>query len=466
MRDHPGYYPFISYLDFRNLCDHIIDQSSDWFDPDEVRQGDLIYLNLWYIEWFQSEVHDRIKHPYILVSGDVGALEPPTQIKKLLHDPKLAAWFCRNMAFSYHPKLFQIPFGQDLTPFDASIAAKNELIRANAKGSMPKKHLLYMAHYPRQFGDRDKIVKIFEYQPYCFSRNHSDQEWTFTPRPIFYEDMMASFFFFFSIGLEADCVRTWEAFILDCIPIVEHSFLDPLYEGLPIVKVHDWTGIDERFLERQYQELKDIPRKKAYFDYWEPIVREVQAKVKNNDLAFSKLDATQFSTGDLEDLKFILKKKGKEHSTLIYLGALTSIRPLQAAKFSFIDELYVRDGLLNQETFNQFNRYVSDKSLLKKKDKISMVKSDRHLEDVLKLDRTAPVFLDLTYFRAAIQPDPNNFRHHLKSDLKELLKKRKSHSLLCGNMAEDEYVKEVLDQLAAERKLHIEKKGSFWYFNK
>ncbi|HEX2583129.1 MAG TPA: hypothetical protein VHL30_03335, partial [Chlamydiales bacterium] len=308
MRDHPGYYPLISYLDFRNLCDHIIDQSSETFDPEAVQQGDLVYLNLWYIEWFQKEVHDRIKHPYILVSGDVGALEPPLEIKKLLHDPKLAAWFCRNMAFSYHPKLFQIPFGQDLTPFDASIATKNELLLANAKGSMPKKNLLYMAHYPRQFGDRDKIVKMFEHRPYCFSRNHSDQEWIFTPRPVFYEDMLSSLFVLSPIGLEADCVRTWEALILDCIPIVEHSFLDPLYEGLPIVKVHDWTEIDEPFLKRKYQELKNTSREKAYFDYWEPIVREVQRKVKENDIAFSKLDATQFSQQDLDDLKFILKK--------------------------------------------------------------------------------------------------------------------------------------------------------------
>ena len=160
---HPGHYPFISYLTFRNVCDIVIDDATEWFDPDRVEPGDTIYLNIWYLDWFVKHVHDRIKHPYILVSCDVGAWLPHPEHKKLLYDPKCAAWFCRNMVFSYHPKLIQIPTGQDLGQFildDPNITSY--LLNAIAQKTLPKKHLLYMNHYPRAHGERDQLVKLFE----------------------------------------------------------------------------------------------------------------------------------------------------------------------------------------------------------------------------------------------------------------------------------------------------------------
>ena len=224
LRDHPGHYPFISYLTFRNECKHIIDQSTEWFDPETVQQGDLIYLNLWYIDWFEKEVHDRIPHPYILVTGDVGAYFPDPAHKKLIYDPKLAAWFCRNMVFSNHPKLIQIPMGQDLALFVFDREAYDQLLNAALlKDAIEKKHLLHMAFYPRPHGDRDKIEKMFFDQPYCYTPSHSPlKEWIGAPRPQYYADMAASYYTLSPLGLETDCVRTWEAISMGCIPIVEH----------------------------------------------------------------------------------------------------------------------------------------------------------------------------------------------------------------------------------------------------
>ncbi|MDP2738285.1 MAG: hypothetical protein Q8O82_06150 [Pseudorhodobacter sp.] len=41
-------------------------------------------------------------------------------------------------------------------------------------------------------------------------------------------------------GNALDCHRTWEALYLGATVIAMHSPLDPLYEGLPVVLVHDW----------------------------------------------------------------------------------------------------------------------------------------------------------------------------------------------------------------------------------
>jgi hypothetical protein len=50
-----------------------------------------------------------------------------------------------------------------------------------------------------------------------------------------------------------DCHRTWEALVLGCIPIVRTSGLDPLYEGLPVLIVDNWSDVSKELLERTFQ---------------------------------------------------------------------------------------------------------------------------------------------------------------------------------------------------------------------
>ena len=177
--------------------------------------------------------------PYILVSGDVGSWYPTLEYKKLLYDPKLTAWFCRNMVFSYHPKLFQIPMGQDLGQFildDPKITFY--LLEATLNKPTHKTHLLYMCHFPRKHGERDKLVKQFENEPYVLTpetRVVKTRLFAGVIRSVFYHDMALCQFVLSPLGLETDSVRTWEALVLDSIPIVEHTFLDPSYDNLPVV---------------------------------------------------------------------------------------------------------------------------------------------------------------------------------------------------------------------------------------
>src|SRR3989338_8710683 len=316
--EHKGYFPYIGHYNYRIIADHVIDQTITSFDPDNVKPGDLIYINVWYLPWFEEHVHDHIRYPYILASGDVGRWLPdPHKIKKLLYDPKLAAWFCRNLLFSYHPKLFQMPMGQDLSLFGYPV---DELKETDAALKRPfvKKHLLSMNFLPRPWGDRDKIMRMFEYKSYCFCRMNSSimlENGLYKQpvnRPVFYQDLAESKFTLSPIGLEWDCVRTWEAWIFDCIPIVEHSFIDPLYDGLPTVFVHDWTEINEEFLCRKYEELKNISNERAYFQYWNEKMLDVQNKIRNNDLQHATLEATLFNQRDLIDLSDILLQHNKE----------------------------------------------------------------------------------------------------------------------------------------------------------
>lgn len=458
LQEHPGHYPFISFLTFRNVCDHVIDNNTEWFDPDVVGPGDIIYINIWYLEWFAEKVHDLIRHPYILVSCDVGAWGPEPYLRKLLYDPKLAAWFCRNMIFSYHPKLFQIPMGQDITLFNLNYNAIAPLVEAVAKKPFPKKHLLHMCFFPRPFGDRDKIVKMFENKPFCFSRNRSDQAWSGVGLPAFYEDLGTSQFTLSPVGFETDCVRTWEALVLGCIPIVEHSFLDPLYEGLPIVKVHKWEEIDEKFLKEKQEELKSANCEKAYFDYWHKMLIETQVKVQNNDLSSAALEATQFNLRDLADLTEILDPNIK----ILYRGFLTALRPLQLSR-----NLFLYDPWMSRQELSTFASRIKDPLLVKNLEKISLLESEEQFNSLLCQNNSYAIFLDLTYYRASLRMvDDKHNRHSLKNDLAQLCQQMHPRTLICGSKVSDTYVKEVLDQFSKENFVEIQKKGDFWFFTK
>lgn len=466
-RAHPGLKPFISHVDFRNMCDHIIDQSTEYFDPEAVKLGDTIYLNVWYLEWYLKNIHDQIQHPYILVTCDVGGWLPHPDLQRLLYDSKLAAWFCRNMVLSHHPKLFQIPMGQDIVLFGHDPKLVDDLLAP--QGPFAKERLLYLNFFAREHADRKKIEKMFADKPFCFSRNDPAGDWNYTERPLFYKDLGISQFTLSPLGLETDCVRTWEAFLFDCIPIVEHSFLDPLYEGLPIVIVHEWEEITQEFLEKKYAELKDVKSDKIYFDYWYKLIKATQQKVRAHDLAFADLEATLFYPEDLSTLRSILSEKGAKERPLIYKGFASTLRPFQVASaFPFLSKVYLYDSWLNQQMFDSLCDYSFAGN-----NKMQRLDSEAAFINTFKNDKPCAVFLDLSYYRTSLflsfqtsTIGDGNFRHSLKRDLKHLYKQLRGESLLVGNMSHDTYVSEVLETFSKETGVPVEKRGDFWFVTK
>lgn len=445
-KDHPGHYPFISCWTFRSIADHVIDHARE-FDPDIVQKGDIIYLNCWYLPWFESHIHDKIKHPYILVTCDTNSWLPYPFLKRLIHDPKCAAWFGRNMLFSHHPKLFQIPMGQDLSFFDHGFETKKILEECIASPK-EKERLLYMNFFARKAADRQKIVELFENVPYCFSRNKTGQEWNILGRREFYNELSASQYTLSPWGVEFECIRTWEAILLGSIPIVEHSFLDPLYSDLPILLVHKWEDIDEKMLRKNYDSLKKKSTEKATFDYWESLIKEIQFQVRygqpSSEVPFAIEDLLPFFDPHLPEL--------------IYRGSLTLLRPLKLTPY--FTKIYLFDRWFHEH--------------LRKEPKIDCTLLMEHLFEMhLQRRRPCQIFLDLTHLRGSLLRDDEILhrdweliRHSLKEDLYALFDQLKVGSRLIGNMTSDPYVSEVLAQITEEKHWLIEKKGDFWLLHK
>lgn len=458
----PGYAPLMADRTFRTICDHIIDQDAEWFDPSSVKRGDIIYLNLWYIEWFATVVHDQIQVPYILLSCDVGDWYPHPQFQKLLYDSKLSAWFCRNIVFSYHPKLFQIPMGQtdryfgyQWLPFLKDLSEQRPFA---------KSHFLYLNFLPREFGDRSKIVRLFENEPYCFTRTRSGQPYSSIIKGDYYKEVAASEFVLSPFGLESDCVRTWETLVLGSIPIVEHTFLDPLFDDLPVLIVHDWEEINEAFLNEKKGALKLKKLDKAFFGYWEELIKETQNKVRKGDLFFTQPEAAQFTPEELSDLLDILKGSG--HSTLLYRGFLSAVHALQVAQAPFLSKIQIFDPWASQQ---MVRAYVNDPILLKNQKKITFC-SFKTFDTLfpLQASQVRPIFFDFSFYRNSLMRDPDlkKMRHSLKKDLFDLYSMAHPGTLFCGNKIHNEYVEKVLNKLCVELNLSLKTKGDFWFFVK
>ena len=71
--------------------------------------------------------------------------------------------------------------------------------------------------------------------------------------------------------------RLDEALTCGCIPIVISSYIDILYEDLPVLIIDDWSIVTPEFLEEQYLIMKDKQYKfeKLYPKYWIDLIREI-----------------------------------------------------------------------------------------------------------------------------------------------------------------------------------------------
>lgn len=76
-------------------------------------------------------------------------------------------------------------------------------------------------------------------------------------------------------GHGATDFREWEILAAGAVPVVQHfDAHDALYEGLPIVRVRDWSSVTQAFLDAEWERLQAEARagrinwQKVYFPFW------------------------------------------------------------------------------------------------------------------------------------------------------------------------------------------------------
>jgi len=268
----PSSYPYIAGDSFRALCKFIIDETNIPFEPAAVQDGDLIFVKPEppIIEYFFAVLHPKIHAHYILITHNSD--EPvPGNYARYLDDAKVLGWFGQNTDRE-HPKLFTVPIGIANQHWPHG----NVQVLTDALANKPpvKNNLLYMNFdintNPRA---RKPVYDFFVTKSFCFNAPRK-------PWPAYLQEMAHFKFVLSPVGNGLDCHKTWEAFYLGCIPVVQKTSLDPMYEGLPILIVDQWHQVTEELLKAQYAAFHGSAYsvEKCYMQYWIDLIRDYQEK--------------------------------------------------------------------------------------------------------------------------------------------------------------------------------------------
>jgi hypothetical protein len=204
---------------------------------------------------------------------------------ELLQKKELVIWFSKNISFSHH-KLKPIPigpkwqwnntrfFGEDKSTH-INIFKKTllqPLTRFCTKLSKP--NLLYFNFTTCTTGNPyfipHKNIR-------CIIKNELLKNFKWVQNEPFakYIETIATYKFAIAPpGKGIDTHRCWEALMAGTIPIISSTYLDPLFENLPVIIIYDneWSKITPEFLECSYKSFQQNWYKYnfqiLYTDYW------------------------------------------------------------------------------------------------------------------------------------------------------------------------------------------------------
>lgn len=265
-------YPYISGHTFRAFCNHAINKNTTSFNAQAVKDGDTIFLCGDNLRLFFKKFHPQIQARYILVTHDT--IHPsPGGFGKYLNDDKLVLWFGKNTNLPNHPKMVSIPIGLANNHWGHGRTELFDKVRNEiAQGAIKKDKLLYM-NFQRSTdkSERDVVYDYFKDKPFCTMASKK-------PVANYLHDLASSQFVLSPRGAGVDCHRTWETLLMGSYPIVKSSFLDVLFEGLPVVIIKDWKVITPEFLEQKYQEFatKEFNFERLFAPYWLALIQEAQ----------------------------------------------------------------------------------------------------------------------------------------------------------------------------------------------
>lgn len=257
------------------------------YDFSNFQSGMSIYVASTALRDFVGWIN-MIPGKFVLVTGDCDICVPTdvfpneSDFIEFIENPKLLHWYSQNCV-GKHKKLSQIPIGLDyhtMSMGDHSWGPKmspvkqEEMLKQIAQTAQPfwnrtngcyaNFQFLMTTRFSYDRGDAINKVPsdLVYYEPTKTTRENC---WI----------TQATYAFVLSPhGNGLDCHRTWEALCLGCIPIVKTSPLDPLYTGLPVLIVSEWSDINVYLLTNTIMKFKNMKLanefqyEKLQLQYW------------------------------------------------------------------------------------------------------------------------------------------------------------------------------------------------------
>lgn len=262
----PSSKPYISGDTFRNMSNFVFDESSN-FNPDKVREKDIVFLNPDVIEVYFQTCHYKIKHRYYLITHN-STINISKYIDKYL-DEKIIHWFGLNIDCK-HPKATLIPMGlENLRRL--RYGRKKWFKKIETKKS---RYILCSFNQFKNFEERHNIKNnIIENKFIDFEIISSTE--------IYFNNLKKYRFVLCPEGEGFDTTRIWESLYLNVFPIFKlNGFTSILKElELPGIYLSDWSELNEfdnKYFDTKYEQLSKnkYPNIHKYL-YWKNIFDEL-----------------------------------------------------------------------------------------------------------------------------------------------------------------------------------------------
>jgi len=253
----------------------------------EQKESTTIYICTSAMRDFMNNL-STIRYKFILITGDSDLSVPfdlfssSIEFNHFIESEKVLHWYAQNCVID-HPKLTRIPIGLDYH----TLAASDYKWGPMQTPRRQEVSLVKIKNKSQPFWERNPTCySNFHFHFYKFGQDRKDAMRKIPKDLIFYEETevprldswekQSQYCFVVSPhGNGLDCHRTWEALVLGCIVIVKTSKLDPLYEGLPVLIVNDWSDITKTLLEKTQDSFKTktFEYERLTLEYWSNKIR-------------------------------------------------------------------------------------------------------------------------------------------------------------------------------------------------
>jgi len=226
-----------------------------------------------------------INHRFILVSGDADeeiwnqAFSSENDFLTFIENDKIIHWFCQNSAIS-HSKLTNLPIGLDLHTLSglsnswgekkSPVEQEKDILEIEQKNIHFSKRIckcyINFSEPPSSYhyySDRIEARNEIPQNLCAFEEKNQN-------RIVSWKNQTQYVFVVSPFGNGMDCIRTWEALVLGCIPIVRSSGMNPLFDDLPVLIVNNWFEVTQKLLDETMESFKhrEFKYEKLQLNYW------------------------------------------------------------------------------------------------------------------------------------------------------------------------------------------------------
>lgn len=275
---------FVSSTVMRDACDIIWEEFDDGPPAtltDPHPHGTVIWVNTSLVPRFIEEFLPRMQSKFVLVTARENNPTRFFDVERVLGDDNVLCWFIENYEFSPHyletGRIVPLPLGMNYHKLDPNSPNRSGDMGVSAVPGAQQAQLRTIRDEIAPIRERPlKVYCNFQLNMDTFLRHHhalpraearaeaiaalKDKPFAIIePRQTTRNDVWRrhkeAVFEASPRGNSIDCHRTWEALLLKSIPIVKTTPMDPIYEGLPVAIVQDWSEVTEERLRGWLEEF-------------------------------------------------------------------------------------------------------------------------------------------------------------------------------------------------------------------